>query len=66
MGKELAITLRIKLTMETREILFKSDVPLTYKLEREGNQVTIKLFNPIKGPRKIVKVGLEEPEEDSI
>jgi len=66
MSREGTITLRIKLKEDTKEILFKSDIALTYKLEREGNLVTIKLFNPIKGlPRKIVRI-TEESEEDSI
>jgi len=66
MSEEGAITLRLKLKEETKEILFKSDMPLAYKLERQGNHVTIKLHNPIKGPKRIVRTGLEKPEEDEV
>jgi len=60
------IGLRLKLKQPTKEILFKCNIPLEYKLERNGEEVTITLKYHILGPKRIVKTGLEEPDEDSV
>jgi len=66
MSKEGPVSLRVKLKQPTKEILFQCNIPLEYKLERTGEEVTINLFYPIIGPKRIFKIGLEEPEEDSV
>jgi len=66
MSEEGPISLRVKLKQPTKEVVFKCNIPLEYKLERKGEEVTVILTNPIRGRPKIYRVGSEEPEENSV
>jgi len=66
MSEEGPISLRVKLKQPTKEVVFKCNIPLEYKLERKGEEVTVILTNPIRGHPRMFRVGLEEPEEDSV
>ena len=64
--KEGKISLRIRLKEPTKEIVFKSNVPLEYRLDRVGDEVFISLRYPIVGPRRIIRSTWDKPEEDEV